>query len=293
MTTPKANFIARHKKAIIKRLVVFIMLVLCVIHSNLLKVVYYDFADLTKLTLGNTYLKDNKKSITIALITDFHACYYGDNQSWLIDELKKGVPNLILLGGDIYDDQRAFKNADELLSQLSNIAPSYYVDGNHENWLPKADYDAVMRRIESYGIKIIHAKQIHIPDSNIYLYGVSDPDGGHFEQDLNTITPMLNKNHINVLLSHRPEQIDNYRQYPFDLILSGHAHGGQWRVPFLINGVFAPNQGILPKYAGGLYEFEQGQTKFIVSRGLARESTRVPRLFNRPELVFITLSTNR
>lgn len=72
--------------------------------------------------------------------------------------------------------------------------------------------------------------------------------------------------------------------------MAGHAHGGQWRVPFVINGVYAPNQGLFPKYAGGLYEFvNDHNTKFIVSQGLARESTRVPRLFNRPELVFVSL----
>lgn len=76
-----------------------------------------------------------------------------------------------------------------------------------------------------------------------------------------------------------------YQKYPFDLVLSGHAHGGQWRIPYLLNGLFAPNQGFFPKYAGGYYQL--GQLDFIVSRGLARESTRLPRLYNRPELVIV------
>ena len=92
---------------------------------------------------------------------------------------------------------------------------------------------------------------------------------------------------FSVLLAHRPERIEDYLQYPFDLIVSGHAHGGQWRIPGILNGLLAPNQGFFPPYAGGQYDF--ADTTLIVSRGLARESTRIPRIFNRPELVVIDL----
>ncbi|WP_169798115.1 metallophosphoesterase [Moraxella oblonga] len=259
------------------------MILLILIYSHLLKVVDYQFDDVG--------FKGNK-NLNIALITDLHACYYGDNQKWLVDILKQKQPDVILLGGDIYDDKRPFDNADSLLSQLPAIAPTYYVDGNHENWLPQQQYNQVIKAITEHGVSVIHGKSIAIPNTNVIVHGISDPDGGHFDKDLTAITANLNKDNINILLSHRPERIDTYREYDFDVILSGHAHGGQWRVPFIINGVFAPNQGFLPKYAGGLYEFddERGKSKFIVSRGLARESTRVPRIFNRPELVFITLT---
>ena len=89
------------------------------------------------------------------------------------------------------------------------------------------------------------------------------------------------------MLAHRPERIKDYLAYGFDLILSGHAHGGQWRIPGLLNGLLAPNQGLFPQYAGGRYDWEG--TVFLVSRGLARESTRVPRIFNPPELVAVDL----
>lgn len=272
-------FFKKHKKVIMIRIMALCVIFAIVIYSHLLKVVEYRFDDVG--FVGN-------KSLNIALITDLHACYYGDNQKWLINVLKQKRPDVILLGGDIYDDKRPFDNADVLLSQLPAIAPTYYVDGNHENWLPQTDYDKVMSAITGHGIDIIHGKSIAIPNTNVVLYGLPDPDGGKFEQNLKTITNHLDKNKVNVLLSHRPELIDVYRQHNFDVILSGHAHGGQWRVPFLINGVFAPNQGFLPKYAGGLYEFDK--TKFIVSRGLARESTKIPRIFNRPELVFVHLT---
>ncbi|OPH36810.1 metallophosphoesterase [Moraxella lacunata] len=277
-------FFNKYKKAMIRIVIALSILVAIIIYSNLLKVVDYKFDKIG-------YQSD--KILNIALITDLHACYYGDNQKWLIDILKQKQPDVILLGGDIYDDQMPFDNADELLSQLPDIAPTYYVDGNHENWLSRADYNKVMAKIHTHGVSIIHGKSISVPNTNVVIHGISDPDGGAFDKDLKTVTDNLNndtKNHVHILLTHRPEHIDTYLNYPFDIIMAGHAHGGQWRVPFVINGVYAPNQGLFPKYAGGLYEFaNDDNTKFIVSRGLARESTRVPRLFNRPELVFVSL----
>ena len=93
---------------------------------------------------------------------------------------------------------------------------------------------------------------------------------------------------FSVLLAHRPERIEAYLESPFDLVVSGHAHGGQWRIPGILNGFIAPNQGLFPQYAGGQYDFEDAA--LIVSRGLARESTRIPRIFNRPEVVVIDLT---
>jgi predicted MPP superfamily phosphohydrolase len=93
--------------------------------------------------------------------------------------------------------------------------------------------------------------------------------------------------HFTVLLSHRPEEFDRYVACGFDLVLCGHAHGGQWRIPGVLNGLFAPDQGIFPRYAGGRYD--RDGTTMIVSRGLARESTLVPRIFNPPELVIVTI----
>ena len=93
---------------------------------------------------------------------------------------------------------------------------------------------------------------------------------------------------FSVLLFHRPENPEEYASLGFDLVLSGHAHGGQWRIPGILNGIYAPHQGFFPKYAGGRYEIEN--TVMIVSRGLAKESNAVPRIFNRPEIVVIDIT---
>ncbi len=107
-----------------------------------------------------------------------------------------------------------FDRSDVLLHQLSSIAPTYYVDGNHENWLPKPEYDKVMNRIHAHGAHLIHGKSVPIPSSNVVIHGVSDPDGGHFDRDLAAVTVRLNTDDVNVLLTHRPERIDEYRATP-------------------------------------------------------------------------------
>ncbi len=236
--------------------------------------------------------------LTIAIITDLHSCFYGDNQSQIIDILKSRHIDAIALGGDIYDDVLPQTHADVLLSQLPAITPNvYYVNGNHELYLPHDAYRQLEQKIRQYGIHILHGQgQAISTDSPVMIWGVSDPVGGRFGQELATVGVQARAHQPNILISHRPEHITDYTSHPFDIVISGHAHGEQWRVPYLINGVFAPNQGILPKYAGGSYQLpnpssHSQQTQLIVSRGLARESTRyIPRIFNRPEVVFLTIN---
>jgi hypothetical protein len=121
--------------------------------------------------------------------------------------------------------------------------------------------------------------------------GIDDPeefinDGEMFYKQLENIEEEeKNDDCFSILLAHRPIHIKTYLQYDFDLVLSGHEHGGQWRIPGILNGLYAPDEEWFPQYAGGSYTFDNGE--MIVSRGLARESTRVPRIFNRPELVII------
>lgn len=106
-------------------------------------------------------------------------------------------------------------------------------------------------------------------------------------EQLEAVTAALDGEHCSILMTHRPERTEDYAGRGFELVLAGHAHGGQWRLPGLLNGLFAPDQGLFPTYAGGRYAL--GDTTLLVSRGLARESTRLPRFYNRPELVMVEL----
>jgi predicted MPP superfamily phosphohydrolase len=154
-----------------------------------------------------------------------------------------------------------------------------------------------MSILQKYGIPILseECKTISVHGEMINLCGVDDPEAFAREADprssfaarLENVSAASDNGHYTILLSHRPEYFDVYSECGFDLVLCGHAHGGQWRLPWLLNGVFAPDQGLFPEYAGGQYA--QADTTMIVSRGPARESTRIPRIFNRPELVLIEI----
>lgn len=236
--------------------------------------------------------------VRIALITDLHSDRYGKGQKNLIKAVDKQKPDVVLLGGDIFDDKKPYDNAKEALKQLAEKYPCYYVTGNHEYW--SRDVGNIVDIVESYGIRVLSGEcdTVEINGQYVNICGVDDPDeevylaeGESIEKQLDRVYEQVNsqenKDSFTVLLSHRPELYDTYEAYGFDLVLSGHAHGGQWRIPFILNGLYAPNQGLFPKYAGGKYEYKGGT--LIVSRGLARESTPIPRIFNRPELVVVVL----
>ncbi|MEL7656599.1 MAG: metallophosphoesterase, partial [Bacillota bacterium] len=167
--------------------------------------------------------------------------------------------------------------------------PCYYVSGNHEFWSMKID--AIKQMITGCGITIREGQSdpVTINEQLINICGVDDAEIGesNFIQQIENAGGQTDPDLYTIFIAHRPEYIDTYLQYDFNLILSGHAHGGQWRIPGILNGLLAPNQGFFPKYAGGLYEFSD--KTFIVSRGLAKESTRIPRIFNPPELVIIDI----
>jgi len=235
--------------------------------------------------------------IRLALIADLHSCDYGDGQIDLISVIDAERPDAVLLCGDIFDDDLPPENAIEFIKDISGKYPCYYVSGNHEFWSGEASEFKTI--LESYGVVVLEGTSaiLETGGTQIRISGIDDPDtdryGGRFisyAEQLNRLGDELSDDGLfTVLLSHRPERITELLQLNPDLVLAGHAHGGQWRLPVLLeNGLLAPNQGLFPKYTNGEYPF--GNTTMIVSRGLARESTRViPRIFNRPEIVIITV----
>ena len=153
--------------------------------------------------------------------------------------------------------------------------------------------------LESVGVNVLRGESdcLQIGDTTVNICGIDDPEVDRYDIDytcwdkqLGKVGKSLKESDINILLSHRPELIDRYMEYDFDIVMSGHAHGGQFRIPLILNGFYAPNQGFLPKYAGGIYEFNG--KKFIVSRGLSDENSMLPRIYNRPELVFVNISND-
>lgn len=235
-------------------------------------------------------------NLRIALITDLHSCKYGEKQTELIAAISAQNPDVVMFSGDIFDDEIPDDNTAYLISGIADQYPCYYVSGNHEYWAGQSAYDEKMAILEEYGVTVLSGnwEMISVSDAQICICGVSDPEAAKLDPDY-SFTEQLAlldadrpENVYTILLSHRPEYIETYAEYGFDLVLSGHAHGGQVRIPLLLNGLYAPNQGFFPKYAGG--KFDSEDTTMIVSRGLARESTRLPRIFNRPELVIVDIN---
>ncbi len=273
-------------KRFLKVLTVFLFIAVIIMFSafdNRLKVVNYN-------------LKTDKVSspVKLALVTDLHCCLYGKDQSQLIRAIDKNQPDVVLLGGDIFDDYYINNNSHILIDNIARKYKTYYVSGNHEWWSGKMyehfDY------LKNAGVIILRGDNdcININGNSIVISGIDDPEVNvynksytNYENQLEAVAEDIKSEYYNVLLTHRPENAHQYFKYDFDLVLSGHAHGGQGRIPFILNGLYAPNQGFFPELASGIYDFDGN--KMIVSRGLSRENTELPRIFNRSELVFVSL----
>ena len=280
----------KRKKRILFILLAILLALILPGFYNELKVVSYELP-----------AKGVTQSIRIALVTDLHSCAYGEGQETLLRAIEEQAPDLVLLGGDIFDNSLPNDNATAFLRGVGGKYPCFYVTGNHEYWSGEAAFDEKMAILEQCGIIRLRGERVamEINGTAIDLCGVDDPfawaDNGYpienaddsFHGQVTRLAGLPKEGRYTILLTHRPEKFDFYSQYDFDLVLAGHAHGGQWRVPGLVNGIYVPNQGLFPPYAGG--EYRQNGTVMIVSRGLARESNRIPRFYNRPELVIIDL----
>lgn len=252
-------------------------------------VVAFCFAALDQRLIVRRYTVESGKvsdSVRLAVLTDYHGCDYGDS---LVPAVERLRPDAVLLVGDIFDDDMPWDCSEKLVQDLAAKYPCYYVTGNHEYWSDEAE--EICRIIENAGVTVLEQEcaELDVKGQSINLCGISDPYANvDTETALNCAAEDIQQEGFTILLAHRPELIEKYVAIGvFDLVVSGHAHGGQARIPGLINGLFAPHQGWLPKYAGGLYAVEG--TTLVVSRGLARESTRLPRIFNRPELVLVEI----
>jgi len=236
-------------------------------------------------------LKDSGTGVRIVLITDLHSCYYGKYQNWLIKRIDKEKPDLILLAGDIFDDKLDDKNTKILMEYLVEKYPCYYVTGNHEYWSRRAD--EMKEYMSSIGVHVLagDCETVNVNGSTLDICGVDDPydlTEAEWTQQIDTAYAKTDESHVRILVSHRPEKVDVYEKYNFDMIVAGHAHAGQIRIPFLNRGVYAPDQGFMAEYVNGTYTLSNGSI-MEVSRGLGRECTLAPRYFNHPEIVVIDL----
>ena len=238
-------------------------------------------------------IPDAFDGFTFAHISDLHNAQFGQEQERLVRLLREAQADAVVVTGDVIDKRRpGMQNALSFFAQAIRLAPVYYVPGNHE--AVSAEYPALRRVLEEMGVEILEDRAVSLVRGGnaITLAGVSDPvfttadperNSTLMAQKLEDVLPKAGC--YTVLLSHRPELFGVYRTAGINLTFAGHAHGGQFRLPWG-QGIIAPNQGLFPKYTQGLYAEEGG--KMVVSRGLGNSSVPI-RLNNRPEVVAVTL----
>lgn len=249
----------------------------------------------TEYNFSSDKVPQNFKGYKIVQLSDLHSKSFGNNQSDLVEKVKKVNPDLIVFTGDLIDSDRYDEKISlTLMEKLVQIAPVYYVTGNHEWWSGK--FNSLEDKLKDTGVKVMRntVEEIIIGNDKIQMIGIDDPakvnesyaERAIAEEDItNSIKGLEEGVNFKILLSHRPELFSLYTQYEFDVVFSGHAHGGQVRIPF-IGGLVAPNQGLFPEYSSGMHEVDN--TTMIVNRGLGNSIIPL-RVFNRPEIVVVTL----
>ncbi|MBF0713926.1 metallophosphoesterase [Gemella sp. GH3] len=249
---------------------------------------------ITKHKIINEKIPDSFNDFKIVQLSDIHCEKVGISDLVFFEQVRSQNPDIIVITGDILDSYR--NNSDiayNILANISNIAPTYFVSGNHEIRLPY-EYSVLRKQLNKLNIVDLSNNKVLLEKygESISLGGIEDfkyfynkYKENHYTMYRKQLLKVYNENLYNILLAHRPEKFHLYSDLKFDLILSGHAHGGQWNVP-LLGRIYAPNQGYFPKYTNGLY-FENIST-MVVSQGLGNSSFPT-RLNNRLEIITVIL----
>lgn len=252
---------------------------------------------LTEYTVQSPELPEAFDGFRIAQVSDLHNEEFGPDNDKLLAMLRIAQPDIIAITGDLVDSRKTNVAVSlAFVEKALEIAPCYYVTGNHESGIAE-EYDRLKAALLGLGVVILENDSVILErdGETIRLLGIQDPEfeADHwrvFLEDVmdKNLAALSQKEGFLLLLSHRPEYMDMYVQYGFHLVLTGHAHGGQFRLPW-IGGLYAPGQGIFPQYEAGL--FQEGDTQMIVSRGIG-SSVFPLRFNNRPEVVLITLTSS-
>lgn len=240
----------------------------------------------TQMTHLDTHVPKSFHGYKILHISDLQNKMFGRNQEHLLYKAECTAPDIIVITGDLIDRNRTDLDAAmDAVRGLVKLAPVYYVSGNHEH--QSGRYDDLVELLVAEGVTVLDNGKSVIKrnDDTITIMGLADKSvNPHYKSILRMMCKEQEDDFL-FLLSHRPEIFKTYAQYPIDLVCCGHAHGGQIRLPW-IGGLFAPHQGFFPKYTAGMHTTHN--TTMAISRGLGN-STFPFRIFNRPELVVITL----
>lgn len=264
--------------------------------------VYYNNAlVLSEYEIKNSSVPESFCGFKVAQVSDLHNSTHGKDNKKLLNILREAQPDIIVFTGDMIDSYHTdVEVAVAFVKEAVKIAPCYYVTGNHESRVPE-DADYLFGNMIELGVHMLYNMCIELPSptgngESILLAGLDDPtflsealymgSASAVDSKLKEILPKNLEEKFTLLLSHRPELFEVYTKNNIDLTLSGHAHGGQFRLPF-VGGLYAPHQGFLPQYDSGLYT--ENDSNMIVSRGIGN-SLFPFRLFNKPEVILVELT---
>lgn len=267
------------KKEIIIRLAVLVVLVLLAWYGNSHLVVSH-------YTYTSDQLGEDLEGYRIVQISDLHNARFGKENGRLLRKIGELGPDMIVLTGDLVDGNRT--NIDVALDfavEALAIAPVYYVTGNHEYWLDEDEQEQLFTGLREEGVYVLMNEKVTITAENASFTLVGLDDSGCSLMDGTLGSLLEGTEGVNVVLAHEPQYLDKYARNGADLVLCGHAHGGQFRIPY-VGGLVAPDQGLFPKYTAGTYT--ESDTTMIVSRGLGNSIIPV-RIFNDPEIVCVDL----
>lgn len=278
----------KRKKLFVSFIVLVVLLAFAYVQNNWLEVSHYAYK--------SSEVPQEFVGFRVVQISDLHNATFGKENEKLLVKIQELSPDIVVLTGDLVDSNHT--NIEVALAFAEKVVasyPTYYVTGNHEDWLEESDKLELLEGLERVGVVCLADEYVEIKrgDSKITLIGLNDEGLGGIKLKVTEETTgepkFLTENEdtsgLQILLAHEPQYMENYTKYHVDLVFSGHAHGGQVRIPF-IGGLVAPGQGLLPKYTEGVHEVNG--TTLVISRGLGNSIIPV-RVFNRPEIVCVEL----
>lgn len=230
--------------------------------------------------------------LRVAELSDLHGRSFGKNNARLLRALQKARPDMICICGDLFDEKTDLTMLEPLLTGLTDIAPVYYVTGNHE-WQVK-NLREILQKMRAWGVTVLEneGRVLSRGGAEMVVAGVHDPCGPY---DMKTPAALVRElrsaqgNDFILMLSHRNDELAMWSQLGVQLVLSGHCHGGVVRLPF-VGGVFGTRRELFPEYDAGVYR--QDGTTLFVSRGLGYTNVHF-RLFNRPHVPIMILRSGK
>ena len=246
--------------------------------------------EISRYEVNSKKLPESFDGFKIVQLSDLHGAEFGEDGMGLVEKVKELEPDIIALTGDFVTDEGDLAAVKKLAGRLTELCPVYFVSGNHEFGSGLAI--KVRNILERAGVKYLSNEYLTINrgEDEILLGGVEDPlayadmlSPDELAQKMNDAAPDAFK----ILLGHRNYWMTEYPELPVDLIFCGHAHGGLIRIPG-VGGLIGTDRRLFPDFDAG--EYNNGRYTLIVSRGLGN-SVSIPRIFNRPEIVCVELSS--